>query len=109
MTSATRTTVHNLHEASTVGDVGRILHQINAVVDGRQVDHQSTMVEIEGKINNTHIFVLIDPIATLSYISLGVVDSNKLNKIKHAKSWIVQLATGTKRKVSDLISDCEFS
>jgi predicted aspartyl protease len=37
-------------------------------------------VEIEGKINNTHIYVLVDPGATLSYIALGVVDSNKLKK-----------------------------
>jgi hypothetical protein len=45
----------------------------------------------------------------LSYIAPGVVDSNKLKRTKHAKSWLVQLATGTKRKVSDFISDCEFS
>jgi hypothetical protein len=36
-----------------MGDVGKSLHQINAVVDGRQDDHQSSMVEIKGKINNT--------------------------------------------------------
>jgi hypothetical protein len=99
LTSANRTIVHNLQEASTVGDVGRSLHRINAVVDGRQADHQSSVVEIEGKINNTRISVLIDPGATLSYITPGVVDSNKLKKTRHAKSWLVQLATGTKRKV----------
>jgi hypothetical protein len=92
-----------------VGDVGRSLHRINAVVDGRQADHQSSVVEIEGKINNTHIFVLIDPGATLSYITPGIVESNKLKKTRHAKSWLVQLATGTKRKVVDFISDYEFS
>jgi hypothetical protein len=48
-----KTFVHNLQEASIVGDVGRSLHQINAIIDGRQDDHQSSMVEIEGKINNT--------------------------------------------------------
>jgi hypothetical protein len=66
-------------------------------------------VEIEGKINNTRIYVLIDPGATLSYIAPGVVDSNKLKKTRHAKSWLVQLAIRTKRKVSDFISDYEFS
>jgi hypothetical protein len=91
--SANRTVVHNLQEASTVGDVGRSLHRINAAIDGRQADHQSSMVEIEGKINNTRISVLIDPGATLSYITPDVVESNKLNKLKHAKSWLVQLAT----------------
>jgi hypothetical protein len=109
LTSIARTMVHNLQEASIVGDVGKSLHQINAVVDGRDADHQSTVVEIEGKINNTHIFVLIDLGAMLSYISLGVLDSNKLKKTRHAKYWLVQLATRTKRKVFDFIYDCEFS
>jgi hypothetical protein len=38
-----------------VGDVGIILHRINALVDGRQDDHQSFLVEIEVKINNPYI------------------------------------------------------
>jgi hypothetical protein len=58
---ANRSTVHNLKEASTEGDVGRSLHQINAAIDGRQDDRQSLMVEIEGKINDTQIFFLVDP------------------------------------------------
>jgi hypothetical protein len=106
--SANRTVVHNLQEASTVGDMGRSLHQINAAIDGRQADHQSSVVEIEGKINDTQISILIDPRATLSYITPNVVESNKLKKLKHAKSWLVQLATSTKRKVVDFISDFEF-
>jgi hypothetical protein len=91
-----------------MGDVGRILHQINASIDGRQADHQSSVIEIEGKINNTRISILIELGATLSYITLDVVESNKLKKLKHTKSWLVQLATGTKRKVVDFISDFEF-
>jgi hypothetical protein len=66
------------------------------------------VVEIEGKINDTRIYVLIDPGATLSYITPNIVESNKLKKLKHTKSWLVQLATGTKRKVVDFISDFEF-
>jgi hypothetical protein len=38
-----------------------------------------------------------------------VVESNKLKKMKHTKSWLVQLAMGTKRKVVDFIPDFEFS
>jgi hypothetical protein len=92
-----------------VGDMGRSLHQINAAIDGRQADHQSSVVEIEGKISDTRISVLIDIGATLIYITPDVVESNKLKKLKHVKSWLVQLATGTKRKVVDFISDLEFS
>jgi hypothetical protein len=95
LTSAARTRVHNLQEASTVGDVGRSLHRISATMDSGQDDHQSIVVEIEGRIDNTRIFFLIDPGATLSYITPSVVDSNKLKKTRHEKYWLVQLATGT--------------
>jgi hypothetical protein len=104
-----RTVVHNLQEASTMGDLGKSLHRINAAIDGRQADHQSSVVEIEGKIHDTQISVLIDPGATLSYITPDVVGLNKLKKQKHAKSCLVQLATGTKRKVVNFISNLEFS
>ena len=88
--------------------MGRSLDQINATINGRQADHQSSVVEIEGKINDTRISVLIDPGATLSYITPDVVESNKLKKRKHAKSWLVQLTIGTKRKVVKFIYDLEF-
>jgi hypothetical protein len=67
------------------------------------------VVEIEGKIHDTQIFALIDPGATLSYITLDVVELNKLKKQKNKKSCLVQLATGTKRKVVNFISDLEFN
>ena len=87
------TAVHNLQEASTVGDVGRSLHHINATVDGQQADQQSSVVEIEGKINNTRISILIDLADTLIYITPRIVDSNKVKKIRHTKSRLVQLTT----------------
>jgi hypothetical protein len=67
------------------------------------------VVEVEGKIHDTRISILIDPGATLSYITPDVVESNKLKKQKHEKSWLVQLATCTKRKVVNFIYDLEFS
>jgi hypothetical protein len=45
----------------------------------------------------------------LSYVTPGLVDSNKIKKVKYANSWLVQLATRTKRKVTDFISDCELN
>jgi hypothetical protein len=98
-----------LQEASTVGDMGRIMHRINAVVDGRKDDHESINVEVEGKIHDNHISILIDPRAILSYITPSLVELKKLKKIKHAKSWLEQLATGTKRKVTDFTLECELS
>ena len=54
------------------------------------------MVEIEGKILNTSILILIDPSACRSYVAPNIVDLCKLGKVKHDKPWLVQLATDTK-------------
>ena len=54
------------------------------------------MVEIEGKILDTTISVLIHPSAFRSYVSPKIVDVCKLGKVKHDKPWLVQLATSTK-------------
>ena len=67
------------------------------------------MVELEGKILNTYISILIDPGACRSYVSPKIVDICKLGKVKHDKPWLVQLATGTKHKVSEIANECEGS
>eukprot|EP00253_Pinus_taeda_P017694 PITA_17694 len=63
-----------IHEASTVGEVGRSIPKINAALEDRQAEYQPTMVEFEGKISNLTISGLIDPGATLSYVSPKVVE-----------------------------------
>ena len=85
------------------------MHRINGVLHGRQADHQSTIVEVEGKVNNNRLYILIDPRASLIYVTPGLVDSKNLKKVKHAKSWLAQLPTQTKRKVTDFISECQLS
>ena len=72
--------------------------RIYVALDGRQEDHQATMVEIEGKVSNTSFSILIDPGAFRSYVSPNIVETCKLNKVKHEKPWMVQLATGKKNK-----------
>ena len=54
------------------------------------------MVQIEGMINNQPISILIDPGTILSYIGPRIVDLCNLVPEKFDKSWLVQLATGTK-------------
>ena len=58
------------------------------------------MVEMEGKISDLPITVLIDPGASLSYISPKIVEKCNLKPEKFQQSWLIQLATGTKRKVT---------
>eukprot|EP00253_Pinus_taeda_P023407 PITA_23407 len=97
-----------VHEASTVGEVGRSIPRINAALEGRQAEYQPTMVEFEGKISNLTISVLIDPGATLSYVSPKVVERCNLQSVKFKNPWLVQLATGAKRWVTAKINDCPF-
>ena len=64
------------------------------------------MVEVEGTINQTPIAILIDPGAILSYILPKLVEKCKLPVEKFENSWLVQLATGAKRKVTFFVKKC---
>jgi hypothetical protein len=77
-------TIQNIQEASTVGEIGKIIHRINASLDRRKVDHQFTISEIEDKIHNNKVYILIHPRASLSYVTPTLIDSNKIKKVKHA-------------------------
>ena len=83
--------------------------RIYVALHGREEDHQATMVEIEGKILNTSISILIDPGAFWRYVAPKFVDICQLGKVKHDKPWMVQLATGAKWKVSKIVKYCEVS
>ena len=52
---------------------------------------------------------MIDPGSTQSYITPRVVEICAFKKVKHRKSWLVQLATGNKRKVSELVEKCPLA
>ena len=75
-------------------------------LENRQANYQTSMVEVEGKLNQTPISIIIDPGASLSYISPDLVEKCKLSIEKFAKSWLVQLATGAKRKAISFVKDC---
>ena len=64
------------------------------------------MVEVEGKINQIPISILIDPRASLSYISPNLVEKCKLSVENFARSWLVQLAIGAKKKVISFVKNC---
>ena len=98
--------VSQIHEASTVGDVGRSLPRINAALKDRQAEYQPSMVEFEGKISDLIVTVLIDPGATLSYISPKIVEKCKLQTIKFRNPWLVQLAKGAKQRVLAKVDNC---
>ena len=64
------------------------------------------MVEVVGNIAKQSISILIDLGSTHDYIAPILVEGCDLRKVKHRNSWLVQLATGTKRKVSEVVEKC---
>ena len=97
---------YNIQEVETVGQVERAVPRIYATLEDRQADRQSTVVEVAGKIVEQSVSILINPVSTHSYITPRVVDICSFKKVKHSKSWLVQLPTGTKRKVSEVVEKC---
>jgi hypothetical protein len=63
------------------------------------------MIEVEGKIDNQPIAILIDSRASHSYINDNIVERFHLQKSNHKKYWLVQLATGAKMKIIELVKD----
>ena len=82
--------------------------QIYAALDNNQADHQASVVELEGMIANHLVYILIDPGSNLNYVAPQTIDKCKFQPIRHVKSWLVRLATGTKRKVAEVIPACQF-
>jgi hypothetical protein len=70
--------VYNIQEATTVNDVARSMPQIYAALDNRQVDHQASVVEMEGMIANHLVSILIDPGSNMSYVSPQTIEKCKL-------------------------------
>jgi hypothetical protein len=99
-------TVHNVQQDETVEDMGRKVPRIYASLNNKQAEYQSHMIEVEGMINNQTIAILIDSVVNHSYIDPKMVESLHLPRSKHGKSWLVQLATGARRKVNEMVKSC---
>ena len=97
---------HNIQGVETMGQVVRTIPRIYVALEDCQEDYQSTVVEFEGKIAKQFVFILIDPGSTHSYVSPKIVDICAFKKLNHCKSWLVPVATGTNRKVSEIVEEC---
>ena len=80
-------------------DVGHIIPRIYEALDNMHTNHQATIIEMEGKICDQYICILIEPRSNYSYVSPELVDKCGLNKEVQVEYWSVQLATGTKKRV----------
>jgi hypothetical protein len=77
-----------------VGDV--TVPRIYASLDNKQVDFQLHMIEVEGKINNQTIVILIDSRDSHIYLNPNMVERFHFLRINLGKYWLVQLATEDK-------------
>jgi hypothetical protein len=92
----------NIQEVEKVEDMGGRIPSIYASLDIKQGEYQSSMIEVEGKIDNHHIAILIDYGARDSYINYDIVEIFHLQRSKHKKYWLFQLAIGEERKINEL-------
>ena len=53
-----------------------------------------------------YVYVLIESRSTHTYITPRIVEICAYKKLKHSKSWLVQLSTRTKRNVSEVVEKC---
>jgi len=63
---------------------------------------------MDGKLCDQAISILVEPRSNYSYVNPGLVDKCGLNKEVHAKSWLVQLAICTKKRVHHWVRSCAF-
>ena len=84
-----KTPAQDMQESSIANDLAMNVPRINDAFEYRQANHQSTMLEVEGKILNIHVSILIDLGSSLSYIAPKVVEKCKLSKEKQKNAWLV--------------------
>eukprot|EP00253_Pinus_taeda_P006366 PITA_06366 len=103
-----RPKMYSAQEAQTVGNVGQSIPRIYGAVDNGQTKHQAFIIEMDDKICDQVISILIDPRSNYSYVIPNLVDKCGLNKESHAESWFLQLPTGTKKRVHHWARACAF-
>ena len=64
------------------------------------------MIEVEGKIDNHPIEILMYYRAIYSYIKSNIVEIFHLQGSKHKKYWLVLVSTRAKIKINELVKDC---
>lgn len=64
----------------TIGDVGQSIPWIYATLDKKQANHQASIIEMEGKICDQFVSILIYPRSNYNYVSPNQLDMCGLNK-----------------------------
>jgi hypothetical protein len=86
--------------------MGRSVPRIYVVLDNKQGEFQSHMIQVEGMIKNHSFTILINSVSSHSYIDPKVVEILQFPRCKNEKYWLVQLAIGSKRNIVELVKSC---
>ena len=78
--------IHHIQEYDTMEDMGRQMYRIYATLDNMEADHQTSIIEMDSKICDQFVSILIDTGYNYSYVNPDLVDKFRLNKKVHAKS-----------------------
>jgi hypothetical protein len=95
--------VHNVQNIETVDEMGKSMPRIYETLDNKQVEFKSHMIEVQGKIKNQPIDILIDSGDNHSCIGPKMVEKFHLTRSGHGKLWFIQLA---KRRINEIVKDC---
>ena len=77
--------MHTIHEEEIVGDVANEMPIINVALENQEENHHTSMVEVQGMIQNQCVSILIDSGASLIYVSPSIVEKCSLT-LKFFKS-----------------------
>jgi hypothetical protein len=95
-----RTRVSRSAGPTTVGDMGKA-HRIHAMVNNRQVEHQSTVLEMTGTVADQTLSILIDPGATESFISGAALKRIKVKAVEQDDFSFVEMACEPNKRLEE--------
>jgi hypothetical protein len=98
--------VHNLQQGVTIKYMRGNVPRIYTSLDNKQDEFQLHIIEVEGNINDHPIAISIDSGSSHSYLDPNMVERFQLPRNKLEKTWLVQLATGEKRKINEMVKAC---
>jgi hypothetical protein len=80
-------------------------HHIHAIVNNRQTEHQSTVVESSGMLNHINVKILFDSSVTDSFISPSALEKSGLAAYEHDEFKQVEMASGEKQVVGPSVDN----
>ena len=69
-----------------MGNVGHSIPWIYVALENRKINHQASIIQMDSKLYDHFVSILIDPGSNYSYVNLDLVDKCGWNKEVHEES-----------------------